>query len=170
MIRTPPVMTRSHDSLPARTMPNVTITDPRITHSKIVPPFDLRFIRWTHHQIVTPRRIVRFLLWGFRIATYMYLMPRSFLAAELGPRVGDSDYEERNQICAMCESRTGDYCKSCHCPKWPLARLRHKNRLKNWLCPKQRHPGDYPQYGCVGCSSNTRGGDNGKDNLLDGRG
>lgn len=50
------------------------------------------------------------------------------------------------------------FCSSCGCPPWTLSRLKHKNRLLRWRCPRQRHPGTYPQYARIPCGGNGRAG------------
>ena len=89
-----------------------------------------------------------------RLRDWLYFAPQrlvSFLSAILGPRVDSSVYDSRMAECMTCEFASRvlvrrkpfvkTYCKNCRCPKWPLAELGYKNRLRNWACPAGKFEG-----------------------------
>lgn len=128
-------------------------------------PLGVRLLLWTHHQVVTPHKIVRFLSWI--LSPTRWIRARIAVAAILGSRVGKVEYDERQTICAGCLERDGDYCTVCGCPRWWLSRLRFKNRLRGHLCPLASHRGRYPRWKlhfvrqkCKSCGS--LGGGNGR--------
>ena len=130
-------------------------------------PRDVRLLGWVYRQIVTPRRIVRFLVW---IVNPMRLVrARIALAAILGPRVSEEEYRDRQSICKVCEKRDGDYCRACRCPRWRLSRLGRKNRMARHYCPHKRHSGQYPgwklPYICPGCGGNGQADTNRKSEV-----
>jgi len=119
-------------------------------------PWDVRLLGWTYRQIVTPRRIVRFLVWI--VNPMRWVRARIALAAIIGPRVSEEEYRDRQSICGVCEKRDGDFCRACRCPRWRLSRLGRKNRMARHHCPHKRHSGRYPEwkipYICPGCRGN----------------
>lgn len=122
---------------------------PEVKMKRVKVPLDMRLFYWMWHQIGTPRRVIRLTLW----AMTWYPKVRSFMFAWLGPRVNDLEKRHRDVICEICEFRDGDYCGECGCWQWEPAKLKRKNKLKNWSCPKMRHPGEYRvwQTGCSSC-------------------
>lgn len=111
------------------------------------------------------RMIGKLIKWPVKFMVLQYPKTRLFFGALLGGRATPRIYQERQTICANCEflqtkSRGRSYCGVCNCPKWLLSRLTFKNKLLRWYCPKQKHPGVYPEYlqllyrppgGCKGC-------------------
>lgn len=81
---------------------------------------------------------------------------RSFLSAITGGKVDAEAYRDRMAECMECPHRIAEirerrgsvrelwYCAACQCPRWKLARLTFKNRLKRWYCPARKHAGPYP--------------------------
>mgnify|MGYP001563191975 CR=1 FL=1 len=73
-----------------------------------------------------------------------------------GGLVDQDAYDKRQATCGPCPDRVihlrllkgsmreKSYCGACYCPKWWLARLDIKNRLRGWRCPKRRHVGSDP--------------------------
>ncbi len=104
---------------------------------------------WLQRQIQTPRRIVRLALW------LANLLPRAvqLWTALTGGLVDQDAYDERQATCEPCPDRVihlqlrkgsmreKSYCGACNCPRWWLARLDIKNRLRGWQCPRHRHGG-----------------------------
>lgn len=124
-------------------------------------PWDIRLLGWFGYQLGTPKRILRMILWAFRLWVRWYMKGRLFAVAMLGPRVDKGALRLRMAACAECEHRDGKYCSACKCGKWPLARLTVKNRLLRWQCPHQKHSGTYVRWanqrsGCAGCGSAKR--------------
>lgn len=162
---TSPAMQEAAHNLPVDVFPH---DDSRIIESDAPDPFDLRLIDWTTRQIVQPRRIVRFLYWGFAGITKRYERVREFVAVQLSPKVESGAYEERQNICGECESQkmvkgvtwfgrafVHLYCGACNCGQWWLAELReHKNWKARHRCPRRKHPGTYPKRLCAGCGAN----------------
>lgn len=88
------------------------------------------------------------------VAVVASLLPKfcEMVRVLAGGTVSKEEREDRRAICNVCDScqrmvyrRTGqivvgpDYCGSCGCWKWLLARLSLKNRLRKWECPRGRH-------------------------------
>ena len=122
-----------------------------VRHQK---PADFRLLSWIERQISTPRLIRRFILWSFRRFAYWYTQARMLMLVLCSPEVADDAYRIRQEICHACPENDNDYCRACNCPKWVYAQLGRKNRRLGWLCPRAKHPGEYPQYGCPGCGKN----------------
>jgi len=65
-----------------------------------------------------------------------------FLGAVTGPRVDEAVFQNRLAICRACPHRREDagheYCDTCGCPNWKLARLDVKLRFANLACPTGR--------------------------------
>ncbi len=164
---TSPAMQKAAHDLPVVAPPS---TDGRIHESPMPTPLDLRLIDWAKIQIVTPRRVGRFLFWVFSGVTNKYERVREFTVVQLSRKVESDDYDERQTICAECEavemvegtSRGGRvfvyrYCGACNCPQWGPARLSRKNWKARHRCPLRKHPGKYPQRGCSGCGAKSGG-------------
>ena len=95
---------------------------------------------------------MRLLLW------IVNLLPRvmRLWTALTGGFVAQGEYGERQTVCDPCPDRVillrlfkdsmreKSYCGACNCPKWWLARLHIKNRLRGWHCPKRRHGNSDP--------------------------
>lgn len=109
-------------------------------------PIDIRVIQWITYQIWTPRRIIRLLLWAFKKVAHWYIMARTFSLAMVGGKISDAEYNTRQLICYECNANRLDYCQSCGCWKWPPAKLKTKNRLREWRCPEMHHPGRYIKW------------------------
>lgn len=114
-------------------------------------PNDLRFLSWVERQIGTPRIIRRFLLWSFRNLANRYAQARMLVTVLRSPKIADEGFEKRQEICRACSENDDGYCRACNCPRWIYAQLDRKNWRAGWLCPRAKHPGEYPQYGCPGC-------------------
>lgn len=133
-------------------------TNAMMTHGNIGPgPLDLRLLDWLYRQIVTPRRIVRALVWTLERSRRAYVRPREFLAVWLSRPVGFIAYREREELCDGCPEldvvtdawpswRNGRFCRACRGLRWPLARLDRTNRRSRHRCPENRHPGVHPEY------------------------
>lgn len=162
MIRQSPVMAQSDSR--SRVFPGS--TEDRVREVDLPTPIDLRFTDWITAQIVTPRRIVRLLYWLWRKVARYHERVHEFVAITLSGRVTEGDFAERQEICDACPSqivaegvgwRHGNFCRSCKCPRWPLARLARKNRKQRHRCPERKHPGVYPKRGCAGCGDPHHG-------------
>lgn len=117
-------------------------------------PSDLQLLSWAERQIGTPRIIRRFILWSFRRLAHWYTQARTLMIVLRSPEVADDAFRKRQEICHACSENDKGYCRACNCPKWILAQLEYKNRRAKWLCPRAKHPGEYPKYGCPGCGKN----------------
>lgn len=125
-----------------------------VRHVRRPLPRDLQFLSWAERQIGTPRIIRRFILWAFRHVANWYTQGRMVVIVLRSPEVADDTFTERQEICHVCPENDNGYCRACNCPKWVYAQLDRKNRRAAWLCPRAKHPGEYPQYGCPGCGKN----------------
>lgn len=162
--RNPTSMLRAAEMLPP--VPPARIEPDRrselIRYVEVPLPLDLRCLAWVEHQIVTPRRIVRLTLWCWRLFIMRpWWRAHELIAVIASDNVSTKRYEERQAICMACEHRVslydsrwswrnGEFCHSCECPRWPLARLIWKNTKSRWRCPRRKHPGIYPRYRIAG--------------------
>ena len=142
----------------------------RVFVSRAPMPVDLRLWEWVDRQIVTPRRTVRLVQWGYSFPRLWYAMAREFLAVQLSRKIGDRSYDERQDICDGCEHRKhvteldsrwafrrGDFCAASRGPNYPLSRLARLNRKSRHRCAMAKHPGTYPSYCCGGCGGRSSG-------------
>jgi hypothetical protein len=127
-------------------------------------PWDIRFHRWVRSWIITPRdtskdnkwlRISRVKFWVFGRASGgngLYERFRQMTFALLGGFVQSEEYATRMEECMKClklqvkipareHGKWQYFCGSCGCPRWWLAELHKKNKLRKWNCPEGRHPG-----------------------------
>jgi hypothetical protein len=117
----------------------------REAHARAVAtiPWDLKLSQHLFTFISKPQKIRRGILWLLQ----QYPHVRSFLVAMTGGFVSGREFRERQEVCSSCNFRKGPYCGACTCPRWPLARLSVKNRLRKWFCPKKKHERSrYPDW------------------------
>jgi len=126
--------------------------EPRKRPPVLQKRFDVAIRDWTIRQISTPKRIVRWVAWWFKLPWRI----GSLLWAVTGKRLDVYAVEKRNEACADCPMRydfirrngkVSAHCAGCNCPAWRLSDLDFKNRLERWHCPQRKHEGPYPDDG-----------------------
>lgn len=104
--------------------------------------------RALYSVLLRPKRVSRFLRWAVDLPWRGMELLRVLTSGQVD---GDT-YHDRMLACYGCPARVvkvskrltrTQYCHQCGCPKWKLAELRFKNKLKGWECPRELHAGPY---------------------------
>lgn len=110
-------------------------------------PIDVRFFFW--FVDITER----FLVWGIQ----SYAGSREFLSAHRAGYCSKKDREGREKVCGVnCSSAftfdSAEFCVSCNCGLWSLAKLPHKRKLAKLGCPEGKYGKTKGWIGrCVNC-------------------
>lgn len=111
-------------------------------------PIDVRLLFWCSDWFG------RFLVWF----VHSYTGSREFLSAHRAGYCSKVVREEREAVCGVkvCSSAfifdSAEFCVSCNCSLWSLAKLRHKRRLAKLACPEGKYGKSKGWLGrCVSC-------------------
>lgn len=124
-------------------------------------PVDVRLFFWF---VDTSEK---FLVWGVQ----SYAASREFISAHRAGFCSKKDVEEREAVCAInvCSSAftfdSSEFCVSCSCGLWSLAKLKHKRKLAKHTCPERKYEKKKGWFGrCLNCLArkSSRGSKKGK--------